>query len=219
METTTVEKIVKETTREENGVIVKKSYEPILVHSVEDHKFKDNQKQITIKQVVNKETIYQTRRISNSLNDSIFEEDNQVSNSEPLFSKETRVVFRPTKNMSATKESVEDQFKKYPEATLYRIMSNHPILIKDDEEDIKAGFKTKVQIAVSQICKYPTGHEKEGQVILTDQNKVQYRRIAFSTTFKEDIDYRNNDPKDMYVPEEIKALYSHEVDLSDQEII
>ena len=40
---------------------------------------------------------------------------------------------------------------------------------------------------------------------LTKAGKVQYRRVAISTSFKEDEDQRNDNPKDTFLTEELKA--------------
>lgn len=114
-------------------------------------------------------------------------------------------------------ESVSQRLSQYPNATLYRILSNHPILsettekyyqglIDSDQEALAVQIKNR--IANSQILRYHTtdadsGHFKD-DLILDKFGKPQYKACFLDETGKkEDKDLRTEDPTDYYTTVEV----------------
>jgi len=85
-----------------------------------------------------------------------------------------------------------------PEARLYRIMSNHPIVSDNQIYGISSGLTSKDIIGDRQAVRYPVGHEKEGQLIMDPSGKVQYKGIYFKATAVEDVDLRTKEVTDVY---------------------
>lgn len=90
-------------------------------------------------------------------------------------------------------------------ATLYRTLSNAPILTDNHRNAINRGLTTKDELANSQVVRYPEGNSNEGELILDPQGRVQYRKVFFWTTTKEDIDLRGHEDHPEYKSEAMKT--------------
>lgn len=221
METKTVENAVA-TPEAETGreIKIEKTFGPITVERVEPHKFKKDLMTIMLKQQVTTTTYYPGAAINNSLNSSLFGEKTSNTTPESYPSVENRYALVNTENVDVTVEQAQEALKNMPNAVLYKILSNHPILSAEDKAAIESSDInfTKVDLALKQITRYPKGHDLEGEVIVKD-GKVMYRRICFSDVAQEDIDKRNNDISDQYMPEEIESLLKGKIDIESQKII
>ena len=89
------------------------------------------------------------------------------------------------------------QSKINADACLYKILSNQPILSDNHINAINRGLTTKDKIAESQAVRYPegsvnpeTGELNEGKLILDTHGRVQYRKVFFWNSKKEDVDLR-----------------------------
>jgi hypothetical protein len=124
-------------------------------------------------------------------------------------SEQNRVAFIDVPE-GMTKEQV--QAKISAQACLYRVLSNAPILTDNHQNAISRGLTTKEALAESQVIKYPdgsrdaAGNDNSGLPILDKANKVQYKKIFYWNTAKDDIDYRGSEDHVAYVPESIQAL-------------
>jgi len=160
-----------------------------------------------LRQTVTVRSFYPTKSIRNSLQDNIFGMKDFGFEESEYVNKETRVTWIDVP-VGTTTEQVAAKLAAYPAAVLYRITSNKPIL-SDTEQYAVNSPELAVSIdtfANRQAIRYPAGHEKEGQLALSrNDNKIQYRRIAFSTSNVEDKDLRNSDPEDFYVSPELEA--------------
>ncbi len=178
---------------------------PIIVSRVYKSDFQ-KEKSLTaeLRQEIITISKYPATQMGNSLNVNLFSNEDFGIETKDYESKETRVVFSNVLESMDTPEKVQQYInEKFPNLCLYKILSNKPILSEEDLMAIKNGFITKDTKANSQIIRYPEGNENAGQIALTAEEKVQYRRIGTSLTAKADEDYRNNDPKDMYMSAEI----------------
>jgi len=159
-----------------------------------------------LKQTVTTVSYYPTKSVANSLNENIFAMADFGFEEKSFPNKETRIAWIDVPEGS-TRESVVEQLKKFPEANLYRILSNKPIIADTEQHAIDNPDLPNVTIdtfANRQVVRVPEGAENAGMLALKD-GKVQYRRIAFSKTAAEDVDSRNVDPADFYASPVIKA--------------
>lgn len=114
-------------------------------------------------------------------------------------------------------ESVKARLSQYPNATLYRVISNHPIMSESTQKYIQnlidtgqeaMAKKVKDRMANSQVLRYretspDDGHYK-GELILDKFGKPQYKYCFLDETgTKEDIDLKTEDPQDFYTTVEI----------------
>lgn len=114
---------------------------------------------------------------------------------------EKRVAWIPVPK-GTTIQQVEALLATKPAACIYKVLSNEPILDKNQQYAIDAGLKTKDDFANAQVARYPENHEKAGEVILDKNEKVQYRRTFFWNVAHEDMDLRTADAT-QYLSEEI----------------
>lgn len=155
------------------------------------------------KQTVETKSFYPSRTVSDSLNDNPFDaiedfgfESQQYSN------KSTRVAWIVIPE-NWTEEIVKEKLKGKT-LCIQQIMSNHPILSDKQEYGVKAGNTTKAVIAARQVLRYPEGSENAGQIILdSNTDKPIYRVNVMKTSVVEDLDYRNAEPEDYYLSEEL----------------
>ena len=159
-----------------------------------------------LRQTIKTTSLYPTKSVSNSLNANIFEAKDFGFEETPFENTENRVgwIDVPTTSSLA---SVSDKLKAFPEAGLYRILSNHPILSDTDMFAISAEELdvTKDTIANKQAVRLPEGDPRAGQLALDVNGKIQYRRIAFSTVEMADQDLRTLNPADFYASPELTA--------------
>lgn len=160
-----------------------------------------------LRQVVTTTSIYPSKRVSNSLEDNIFETDEfGFDEGQTYENEETRVAWIDVPENS-TVESVMERLSKYPDACLYRIMDNQPIVSDSEDyaihnDDLNVTLDT---FANGQVVRFPKGHPTEGALALDTNGKVQYRKVAFSAKGKVDVDNRQASMDYGYISEEIKA--------------
>lgn len=166
----------------------------------------DYQKEGTItaelKQVVTTKSYYPSKSVSNNMQDNVFGQADFGFEEQEYTNNETRVAWIDVPE-GTTPEAVAERLAKFPEATLYRFLSNHPILTDNQVYGIQAGLTTKAVIAESQIVRYPENEETvqagtAGKIALDSNGKPQYRQVFFASSAKEDIDKRTSEPKDFY---------------------
>ena len=166
-------------------------------------------KTAVLKQTVETLSLYPTKTVTSDMQDNIFSTEDFGFENQEFKSTRTNVAFIPVPE-NATVETVKKQLSKFPNATLYRVISNEPILTSNQKYAIEAGLKTMDDFANSQVVRYPEGDPKAGELILDKNGKVQYKAVFFSTQNKEDIDMRTDDEK-MYLSEEIEHEYSNAI--------
>lgn len=159
-----------------------------------------------LKQVVSTKSYYPSKSVTNSLNGNIFSTDDFGFEDKEFENKETRVAWIDVP-AGSSEEAVKAKLATVKDATLYKILSNKPILsdsdkyaVDNDELDV-----TIDNFANKQVIRYPQGHSNAGQLVTDKNGKVQYRRIAFATNLVEDQDLRTEDPTDFYASPEIEA--------------
>lgn len=179
---------------------------PVQVTQVYKSEFqKPNSLTAELRQEVVTTSYYPKANMSNSLNDKLFTTKDFGIDDQTYKSKEIRVAFLNVPESLDTPEKVQEHLKKFPELCLYRILSNKPILSEEDLRAIEQGFISIGTKAESQVVRYPDSSATPGMLALTKAGKVQYRRVAISTSFKDDEDQRNDNPEDTFLTEDLKA--------------
>jgi hypothetical protein len=106
--------------------------------------------------------------------------------------------------MESTVESVVAKLAALPEATVYRIYANKPIISDNQNYAITAGLTTMDAIADKQAIRYGEGDPQAGRLILKN-GKPQYKADFFKSTATEDQDMRTEDPADFYASASMKV--------------
>ena len=159
-----------------------------------------------LKQTIETESFYPSKSVTNSLNQNIFSTADFGFEEKKFDSSETRVAWIDVPTGS-TVESVMGKLQSAPNATLYRIMSNKPILADSDKYAID---NPELQVTMDdyakrQAVRFGDTHPDAGKLVLDNNGKIQYRRIAFSLNKVADVDSRTADPADFYASPELQA--------------
>lgn len=165
---------------------------------------KKHTESVILKQEVVTLSWYPSVKIGNSLTKGLFEQEELGLSDEPYESKEMRVAFLNVP-VGTSLSVVEERLAAIADkARIYRILSNKPILTDEQKSAIRNGITTLETIANSQVARYPKGNDKEGQLVLDTNGKVQYRTTFFHADGKEDVDMRTADENDVYMTDEIR---------------
>jgi hypothetical protein len=164
---------------------------------------------VILSQEVVNTSYYPSQRVDNNLQDNLFGAEEFGFKEQVFTAKEKRVAFVIIPEAEATKEIVQARLDKLPNAKIYRILANHPILSENQGNSIERGLKTTDDFANAQVVRVPDNEETQkkgtaGKILLDRNNKIQYRRTFFSAIGKEDEDLRTKEPNDYYVSAAIK---------------
>lgn len=172
-----------------------------------------------LRQEVITESFYPTKSIANSLNDNIFSMKDFNFEEKNFENTEKRVGWIDVP-ATMTLDQVAKQLESVSGATLYRILSNKPIISDTEQYAIESTTLdvTLDTFANRQVVRIPEGQENAGALALNN-GKPQYRRIAFSKTPKEDDDTRTSDPSDFYASPEIKAEMNNTVHIGESQTL
>lgn len=126
-------------------------------------------------------TSYPSIKLSNNLSEALFTEA-EAGIKKQSFT-ETRVAWQKVGNIT----DIDAVITKLADlnAKLYRVLSLNPILTDSDKSAITAELTTKENIASKQLLVNNTTQEP-----ILYEGKLQYRRIFYSNTSIEDVDYR-----------------------------
>ena len=157
-----------------------------------------------IKQTVKTSSFYPSKSVSNDMQDNVFGTKDFGFKDQIFENEETRIAWIDVP-ANATQESVVAQLNQFPNATLYRVLSNKPILTSDQKYAVEAKITTIEVIGARQVVRYPESHPQSGSLVLDLNGKPQYRQVFFKATATEDIDSRTAEPNDFYASNEILA--------------
>jgi hypothetical protein len=149
-----------------------------------------------IKQTITAKSYYPSKSVSNNMQDNPFSTAEFGFSEKEYVATEKRVAWVDVPTGSSV-ESVIAKLATLPNASIYKILANHPILSDNQQYGINAGLTTKDSIADKQVVRYPEGHPQAGALILKD-GKPQYKATFFKSEAKEDEDLRTADPADFY---------------------
>lgn len=195
-----------------NGIVHVTTFGDITLDSLNMSQF---QKAGTItaqlRQIVMTKSSYPSKKTETSMQQNLFDNSEFGFTSQDFINSENRIAF-----LDVPVNSTEEEIKKRlaiinaQGGTIYRIMSNHPILDENQKFAVQTGLNgvTLDTFAKSQVVRFPTGHPKEGQLCLDANNKVQYRITKFWKTPLGDQDLRSTDPVDVYLSPEIQLELS-----------
>ena len=149
-----------------------------------------------IKQTVTTKSFYPSKSVSNNFQDNPFSTAEFGFAEKEFVSTSKRVVWVDVP-MESTVESVAAKLAALPEATVYRVYANKPIISDNQAYAITAGLTTKDAIADKQAIRYGEGDPQAGRLILKN-GKPQYKADFFKSTATADQDFRTEDPADFY---------------------
>lgn len=194
MENQVAERIRKEISKDSLSVsrVYKSDYQKEKTHTAE------------LRQTVTTKSYYPSKSVSNNMQDNIFGQSDFGFQEQEYVNNEKRVAWIDVPE-GMTPEAVAEKLKDFEDATLYRVLSNNPILTDNQVYAINAGLTTKDNFAESQVVRYPEGTENAGKLALDSNGKPQYRAIFFSNSAKDDMDLRTEGPDDFYASASIKA--------------
>jgi hypothetical protein len=156
-----------------------------------------------IKQTVTTKSYYPSKSVSNNFQDNPFSTAEFGFAEKEFVSDSKRVVWVDVP-MESTVESVVAKLAALPEATVYRIYANKPIISDNQNYAITAGLTTMDAIADKQAIRYGEGDPQAGRLILKN-GKPQYKADFFKSTATEDQDMRTEDPADFYASASMKV--------------
>jgi hypothetical protein len=156
-----------------------------------------------IKQTVTTKSYYPSKSVSNNFQDNPFSTAEFGFAEKEFVSDSKRVVWVDVP-MESTVESVVAKLAALPEATVYRIYANKPIISDNQAYAITAGLTTKDAIADKQAIRYGEGDAQAGRLILKN-GKPQYKADFFKSTATVDQDLRTEDPIDFYATPAMKV--------------
>ena len=156
-----------------------------------------------IKQTVTTDSYYPSKSVSHNLQDNPFSTSDFGFTENAYSSTEKRVVWVDVPTGS-TVESVATKLASLPNATIYKILANRPIISDSQNYAIGAGLTSMEIIADKQAVRYPEGHNEAGKLILKD-GKPQYKATFFKSTAKADEDLRTADTADFYATAIMKS--------------
>jgi len=156
-----------------------------------------------IKQTVTTKSYYPSKSVSNNLKDNPFS-TSEFGFSEKEFVSDSKRVVWVDVPLESTVESVAAKLAALPEATVYRIYANRPIISDNQNYAISAGLTTMDAIADKQAIRYGDNDPQAGRLILKN-GKPQYKADFFKSIATADQDLRTEDPADFYASAEMKV--------------
>lgn len=161
-----------------------------------------------IRQTVTTVAKYPSTQVTSDKQENLFGASDFNFTSKDFSNTETRVAWIDVP-ATTSKEAVLEKLKvaNTTGATIYKMMSNQPILTNNQKNALKNGLGgvTLDVFANAQVVRFPmeVSHPQEGQICLDTNGKVQYRRTFFWNTPLEDQDLRSVDSNDSYMSPEI----------------
>jgi hypothetical protein len=184
---------------------------PIMVSRVYKASYqKDNTMTAELKQTVTTKSYYPTKSVSNELKDNPFSNVQLgITEGEPYVQNETRVTWIDVP-VDSTVESVQAKLATLPNANIYKILANKPILSSSQKAGIEAGLTSTDIIADGQAVRYSKDHPQAGKLV-QHNGKPQFRVTYFKLEGSPDVDMRTADPADFYATPAMQAELSNSV--------
>lgn len=191
-------------TEVQNGVRKETIAGALTVDSVYEGEYqKEGTKTAQLRQTYVTKSHYPTKQVSTNLQDNPFSATDFGFEEQTYETTENRVAWIDVPAAISNTDDVLNAIA--PGATLYKMLSNRPILSDSQKYAIDQGLRSMADFAESQIVRYPDNHPDAGQIIPDPNGKPQYRAVFFSNSPKEDVDLRNENAEDFYVSDALKA--------------
>ena len=167
-----------------------------------------------LRQEVVTKSFYPTKSISNDMQDNVFDVKDFGFEEKEYTNTEKRVAWIDVP-AGTTAEQVAAKLAAHPNAGLYKILANKPILTENQKyavnnADIAATYDS---FADSQVVRYPETSDNvslRGKLVLDANGKPQYRQVFFKIDSPVDQDLRTSD-EEFYASEAIKAELNNTV--------
>ena len=159
---------------------------------------KSNTQTAELHQRVTTVAVYDGAKHSNSLQQNIFDAAEFGDTDQTYTNSEMRVAFIEVP-VGTTLEQVQAKINQLKDATLYKILSNAPILHSNHKSAIANGLTTKDKIGDGQVVRYPADHKNAGEIIFDNNGNVQYRKVFFWASHKDDMDLRGTKENPPYI--------------------
>lgn len=144
-----------------------------------------------IRQIVTRKSFYPSKKVESTMQANIFDNKDFGFSEQEFESTETRVAWIPVPASITEAEVKAKLAAAYANgATIYRVLSNQPILDENQLYAISQGLTTKDVFANSQVVRYPKGDPNAGKIWSDPSGKVQYRRTFFWNSAMDDQDAR-----------------------------
>jgi hypothetical protein len=175
------------------------TFQPIVVSRVYTSKYqKEGTVTAELKQTVDTKSFYPSKSVTSDLQDNPFSTEEFGFSEQEYDASSTRVAWIDVP-ATLSHEEVEARIKALPNARLYRILSNKPILSDRQQYAVEAGTTTLEVIAESQAVRYPANHATHpGKLIMDTNGKPQFKGVFFKSTMSPDVEKRTEDVNDFY---------------------
>lgn len=194
-----------------NGIRKESTASPIECTRVYDNEFqKAGTHTAELKMVINTVSYYPSKKVDSNLNATLFNASDFGFTEKSYPSKETRMAWILVP-VGTTIEQVQTQLASVPGATIYKVMSNAPILDDNQKFAVGSGLRTLDQFADSQVVRHgdtkPDGtpNPDAGKLIKDSNGNPFYRRTMFWLSKREDADLRTSDATKHFLSSAIKA--------------
>lgn len=159
-----------------------------------------------LKQKFTTMSYYPSKQVADNIQDNPFGTAEFGFQEQEFKAEETRVAWIDVP-MNSTIESVKARLAALPNAKIYRILSNRPIISDSQQYAIdNPQLETSLDsIAETQVVRYPDSDPNAGKLILDNNGKIQYKRNALTIKGMEDVDSRTADPADFYASPQLTA--------------
>lgn len=158
-----------------------------------------------VKQTSTVTSEYPAMSVSNNRQDSLYAIEDFNLKPQVFKHERTDVAFL-TVPAGKTVEIVQKDLAANPNACLYQVISNKPILSTSQTQAIDNNLTTIEAIAESQLVRYGAdrdGHKK-GEILLDSLGRPQYKATYFSGKNRPDEDNRSDDPQDFFITQSIR---------------
>lgn len=167
---------------------------PITVDAIAQGQFpKAGELTAQLRQVVTKVSIYDGKRVSNEMAGGLFSAAEFGGEfKDKVYSKDEVRIAWISVPATITVAEVLTRLAATPDACIYRVLSNEPILSKDQQWSITQQFKTKDYYAEQQVMRHGENSKTPGRLMLVD-GKPCYRKTFFWPTTRADEDLRKGE--------------------------
>ena len=191
-----------------NAISKVETREPLILSRIYKS---DNQKDGTLraelKQTRTTISKYPTKTVDSNMQDSIFGTQ-EYGFKEKEYENKTTLVAWLDIPANVNEAAFMERLKRFPEATIYKVVDNEPVLTDNQEYAISQGLRTRDDYANSQIVRHGSddadGKWSAGDIVLDDLGRPVYKQTFFTSTHKNDIDRRDNIATHFYASPELK---------------
>lgn len=159
-----------------------------------------------IRQILTIVSTYPTARPNAGLNDSLFNTEDFNIPPQVYESTQARVTWLNVP-LNATTEMVQEQLDKLPNACIYRVVDNEPIISESQYAAIEAELPgvSVDSIAERQLLRYPDTSEYAGLPVKDQWGKLQYAVNVFSAQGHEDENLTDSSAR-QYIPMSLRQV-------------